>query len=375
MEYATGGEPMEPFFLAALQMTPGIGTAQLSKLLAAFGAADRIWQAAPGEIRASGCLTLRAANELNDFIRTRQDLPERIRESCEQKNILVCTMKDAVYPILLKQIFHPPLVLFYRGRLQADVCRLAVVGARRNSAYGRGVAEMLAAGLAAKGITVVSGAARGIDTAAHQGALKEGRTVAVLGCGVDVAYPPENRRLLEEIAERGVVLSEYAPGTQPVAGFFPARNRMISGLSQGTLVIEAAERSGSLITAELALSEGRDVFAVPGSIFSNMSQGCHRLIQQGAKLVTCVEDILDEYSWAVSEKAADRESGAALAMTEEEAAVFALLSFEQPLSIDEIIYKLQGANAANVAFILLQMELKGLIRGDASHAYVRVVSV
>lgn len=365
---------MEPFFLAALQMTPGIGAVQLTRLLSVFGTAGHIWKAVPEEIRTSGVLSSRVVNELNDFIRTRQELPERIYEKCKKKNILVCTIQDAGYPVLLKQIFHPPLVLFYRGILQADTCRIAVVGARKSSAYGDGVAKLLADGLAAKGITVVSGAARGIDTAAHYGALKAGRTVAVLGCGVDVAYPPENRRLLDEIAEQGVVLSEYAPGTQPVAGFFPARNRIISGMSAGTLVIEAAERSGALITAELALSEGRDVFAVPGSIFSNMSQGCHRLIQQGAKLVTGVEDILDEYHWTVNRQKPQSDVATATALTEEEAAVCAVLSFEQPLAIDEIIYKLQGANVANVAFILLQLELRGLIRGDASHAYIRVVS-
>ena len=215
--------------------------------------------------------------------------------------------------------------------------------------------------------------------AAHRGALRAGaKTVALLGCGVDVVYPRENARLLEEIAESGVVLSEYPPGTSPVAAFFPQRNRIISGLSHGTVVVEAAERSGSLITAELALSEGRDVFAVPGSIFSDTSKGCHRLIQQGAKLVAAAEDVLDEYPWAKREAPRKKRGvsptseAAPESLSEEERAVYALLSKEEPLSVDDIVYRLHGrGDASNVAFLLLQMQLKGIILEDGNHAYTR----
>ena len=207
----------------------------------------------------------------------------------------------------------------------------------------------------------MSGAARGIDTASHLGALQKGRTVAVLGCGVDVAYPPDNADLLETIAEGGAVVSEYAPGTPPLPVFFPARNRIISGLASGTIVVEAAEKSGSLITAEFALNEGRDVFAVPGSIYSAASRGCHRLIQQGAKLVTGSADILEEYGAAAGRKNTKCRTLQDLPeMSAEEAAIYQVLSWDRPLSMDEVIYKLHG-NASNTAFLLLQMELRGLV--------------
>lgn len=290
------------------------------------------------------------------------------------KKIVLCIPEDPEYPALLGQIFRPPAVLFYRGRLQPAAHRLAVVGSRRLSAYGRSAAEALALALAKRGVTVVSGAARGIDSAAHRGALQAGRTVAVLGCGVDVVYPPENRKLLDAIAEQGAVLSEYAPGTRPSPAFFPARNRIISGLSLGTIVVEAAERSGSLITAEMALSEGRDVFAVPGSIYSATSQGCHRLIQQGAKLVTKAQDVLDEYAWAADEHKAGRDASApAPGLSPEEQAIYALLSYDVPQPVDAIICRLHGRDASNVAFLLLQMELRGLIAADENRAYRRVV--
>ena len=255
-----------------------------------------------------------------------------------------------------------------------------MVGSRRASKYGARVAEDIARELSARGVTVVSGAARGIDSAAHRGALstgQTGRTVAVLGCGVDVVYPKENDRLLAEIAESGVVLSEYPPGTQPFSAFFPQRNRIISGLSRGVLVVEAAERSGSLITAELALSEGRDVFAVPGSIYSDTSRGCHNLIRQGAKLTVSAEDILDEYAWAAQTKKTS--TGASLGqkenevpegLSEEEKAVYALLSKDAALTVDDMIYRLHGrGDASNVAFLLLQLQLKGYIEEDENRAY------
>ena len=217
-----------------------------------------------------------------------------------------------------------------------------------------------------RGFVVESGAARGIDTASHKGALQAGATVAVLGCGVDVAYPRENARLLAEIAEKGAVISEYAPGTAPLAAFFPARNRIISGVAHGTIVVEAAERSGSLITAEFALSEGRDVFAVPGSIYSATSRGCHRLIQQGARLVVSAADVAAEY-----EDGAPRTSASPpQELTEEEAAVYALLSREAALSLDELICRLQG-KAANVAFLLLGLRVKGLVEETPMRTYIR----
>ena len=304
-------------------------------------------------------------------------MPEEIAEACEKQDIRVLVRDDEEYPAILREIARPPLALFVRGNPIPDAERIAVVGSRAASQYGKRVAEEIAMGVASRGVTVVSGAAQGIDSAAHKGALRAGRTVAVLGCGVDVVYPKSNAKLIAEIAETGVVLSEYPPGTQPFPAFFPQRNRIISGLCRGTLVVEAAERSGWLITAELALSEGRDVFAVPGSIYSDLSRGCHRLIQQGAKLAASAEDILSEYAWAGKEpsRAQQRslfEEEAPEGLSEEEKAVYAILPKEEALSVDEIIYRLHGrGDASNVAFLLLQMQLKGLVVEDESRAYSR----
>ena len=221
--------------------------------------------------------------------------------------------------------------------------------------------------LAAAGVTVVSGAARGIDTRAHRGALRGGRTVAVLACGVDIAYPPENRRLLTQIGETGgAVISEYAPGTQPLPVFFPARNRIISGLSEGTLVVEAAQRSGSLITAEMALSEGRDVYAIPGSIYSPQSGGCHNLIRAGARLVETPQEILVEMRLTEPPRRPVREQ-----LTPEEARIYQVLSFDHALSMDEILDSMPEHEGASIPLLLLQMQLKGIITENEMHAYRR----
>ncbi len=364
------------FYIAALCSAPGLGPRAVGALLSRFGDAERVWQADAAELR--GLLAEKALAGLLTFRQKAPDRPQEIAETCERQGIGVCVPADAIYPAALREIYDPPQVLFFRGTLQPAAERLAIVGARKSSVYGRHVAEELAVELAKCGVTVVSGAARGIDAASHRGALVGGRTVAVLGCGVDVAYPAENAALLDEIAARGAVISEYPPGTRPQAAFFPARNRIISGLSRGTIVVEAAERSGSLITAELALSEGRDVFAVPGSIYSPSSRGCHRLIQQGAKLVTTASDILEEYGWHPADKKGCQDKQgtdtAGPKLSPEEQAVYDILSFDEALTVDEIIFRLHGRpDAANVAFLLLQMELAGWVEEDENHAYSRAV--
>ncbi|MFA6849070.1 MAG: DNA-processing protein DprA [Selenomonadaceae bacterium] len=357
---------LDKIFLAVLQMVGGLGGIQLAKLISYFGSAKAVWEASDEDVYLSKCVDYPVAERLC-CSRKKQE-PEQLAEEWRKKNIKLCSIEDEMYPALLKQIFNPPMLLFYRGILYQDAQNIAIVGARKFSPYGRSVAEALGAELAANGVTVISGAARGIDTAAHTGALRTGKTVAVLGCGIDVVYPSENRKLLEDIAKKGAVTSEYGPGTRRVAGFFAARNRIISGIASGTVVIEAAEKSGSLITAEMALSEGRDVFAVPGSIYSEQSKGCHKSIQQGAKLVCKAADVLEEYRW--QEKKTVEISKKEL--SSEEIAVYEVLSFEKPLPIDEIICKLR-CTTTNIAFILLQMELRGIVREDASHCYVRVV--
>lgn len=358
------------YFAAALSAS-GVGIPGAERLAKEVGGAREAWLAEAGTLRK--CLGESAASALVALRRDKPGLPEEIAEACEKRGIRILVRDDDEYPSVLREISRPPLALFARGNPVPDAERIAVVGSRHASKYGLRVAEEIAMELSARGVTVVSGAARGVDSAAHKGALRTGRTVAVLGCGVDVAYPKENDRLLDEIVASGVVLSEYPPGTQPFPAFFPQRNRIISGLSRGTLVVEAAERSGSLITAELALSEGRDVFAVPGSIYSDTSKGCHNLIRQGAKLTVSAEDILDEYVWAAKQEATpnDRKGNVIPeGLSEEEQTVYALLSKEAALTVDDIIYRLHGGgDASNVAFLLLQLQLKGFVEEDENRAY------
>lgn len=368
---------MEKFFLAVLQGIDGLGGIRIRRLTDYFGSAGQVWKAAEGDIGAAGILDDRVLENLLCARRERPDWPDRLQEECSRKGISLCARDEEVYPVLLKEIHNPPAVLFYRGTLAGARPRLAMVGSRRVSAYGRNVAESLGRALAGHGFAVVSGAAAGVDTCSHRGALAKGVTEAVLGCGVDVAYPPGNKRLLDEIAEKGAVISEYLPGTKPLAANFPARNRIISGMSLGTVVVEAAKRSGSLITAEMAVSEGRDVFAVPGSIFSPVSMGCNRLIQQGAKLVIDSHDIIEEYPEFVKKRGKQKNNDeknkthAIITKTEEE--ILRVLSYDDPLSIDEVIYRLHGGDVANAAFVLLQLEFKGLVRSDDLHRYVRTV--
>ena len=368
---------MERFYLGVLQGCSGLGGAVLRALAGHFGSARQVWQAEAGELAGTGLLRPAVLEELLHVRRQRPDWPSELADICGKKQIKLTARADEDYPELLREIANPPEILFYRGHLQNHLPRMAMVGARKVSAYGRAVAKELAAALARAGFCVVSGAAFGVDACSHEGALSRGTTEAVLGCGVDVAYPPENASLLAQIVEKGAVLSEFLPETQPIARNFPARNRIISGMSLGTAVVEAAERSGSLITAEMAISEGRDVFAVPGSIFSPVSKGCHRLIQQGAKLIVDSHDIIEEYPQFAKKNANsknnDEKNKTHAIITETEKRILQILTPEEPLSIDEIIYRLHGTQVANAAFVLLQLEMKGLARSDDLRRYVRTI--
>lgn len=290
--------------------------------------------------------------------------------------LLRLTPRDARYPALLAAIPSPP-DLWVRGTLERDdALAIAVVGTRRATVYGLEAAERLAFDLAAGGVTVVSGLARGIDTAAHRGALAAGgRTIAVLGCGVDVAYPPENRALADEIAGHGALMSQFAPGTPPCPGYFPARNRTIAGLALGVVVVEAGERSGALITAGLAGDLGREVFAVPGRITSDTSRGANRLIQDGAKLVRDWTDIVQELSnpWRRAVRAPRIERGEAepLAANSEEARVLAMLKPDEAQHIEALIAR-SASNPARVAATLVALELGGWARQLEGQRWVSV---
>ena len=348
-------------------MVPGIGSAHLRKLVDYFGSAECAWYASDKEIRFSGCLDKASCVKLTELRQKSIDI-DKLASSWEKQKIYLCSYQDELYPKGLRNIFNPPMLLFYRGDMKFYNRSIAIVGARKASNYGRNIAKMLGRELTKSNISVISGAAIGIDTAAHQGALEVGATVAVLGCGVNVSYPPENHKLLDQIAECGLILSEYAPGSRPNPKFFPARNRIISGVADGTVVVEAALKSGSLITAEFALSEGRDVFAVPGSVFSSASRGCHKLIKQGAKLVESVHDVLEEYNLTYSAS----EKNSAIVLSKEEKSIYDLLTYNEPMTIDEIILKTRS-DVSNITFILLQMELRGLLLEHSPHCYVRAI--
>ena len=292
----------------------------------------------------------------------------------ERLGASLVTIRDFAYPPNLREIYDPPIALYLRGELRPDDrYAIAMVGTRRASSYGGVVAEALARDLASRGITIVSGMARGSDSAAHRGALAaRGRTIAVQACGLDICYPSENRELMEQITGSGAVISELPFGTPPRRALFPARNRIISGMTLGTVVVEAPERSGALITARLAGEQGREVFAVPGSINSTLSRGTHALLKDGAKLVQTVEDVLEEIE-APQRPAgvvAAGEPAAGPALSDEEKRLLALLSLEQR-HVDDLIQE-TGLAASQVSSNLLMLELKGLVRRLPGNVFLRV---
>lgn len=292
------------------------------------------------------------------------DQASREIERLEKKKYLILTLEDKEYPDYLREIFDPPYVLYCAGKVEAlKGPAVSIVGTRKCSPYGRAVAERLARELACRGIVVISGLARGIDSIAHLGALKGGKTVAVLGSGLENIYPWENRRLFERIVEQGAVVSEF-PLKSPALGFhFPIRNRIISGLSLALVVIEAKKRSGSLISARFALEQNREVMAVPGNVTSELNQGTNWLIKSGAKLVECWEDVAEELPSPLKEKLLSQkkeDKGKPLPMSHQERKLFELLRPDSLTHIDEILEK-SDFSVSEVLSILLSLELKELI--------------
>ncbi len=348
----------------------GIGPMRFGRLLNHFGDAQTAWRARREDLLAAGLdprstealLTLRAKAP-----------PETELARLAQAGVEAIPLPDPRYPELLREIYLPPPVLYVRGTLTpADAWAVAIVGTRRATPYGTQVTEMLASGLARQQVTIVSGLALGIDTSAHKAALKAGgRTLAVLGSGLDIIYPHENARLAAEIGEHGALISEFPLGTKPEAGNFPARNRVVSGLSLGVLVTEAPEDSGALITAARALEQNREVFAVPGpipgSLLKARSEGTNTLIQQGAKLVMHVDDLLSELQLQQApQQQAMRE---ALPASGVEATLLSLLTAaSEPLHIDELC-RASRLPASEVTSTLMMMELKGLARQVAPMTY------
>ncbi len=360
-------ESRERGYWLALTRVVGIGPARFQRLLQHFGSAARAWHADGQALLAAGL----DARSVRALLALRQHVdPADEERRLRAQRITALTLEDAAYPAALRSITDPPPVLFLRGALTvADEWAVAIVGTRRATAYGRQVAEHLAGTLAQAGVTVVSGLARGIDACAHRAALAAGgRTIAVLAHGLDTVYPPEHARLADEIAERGALVTEFPLGTRPDAANFPRRNRILAGLARATVVVEAGHKSGALITADLALEHGRDVFAVPGSILSPASQGTNALIKEGARPVTDPRDLLEELHLSLAvEKQAVRQT---LPVDATEAALLTHLSAE-PVHVDELSRQ-AGLPIAAVTSALVLMELKGLVRQTTPQNYVKV---
>jgi DNA processing protein len=344
----------------------GVGPAKVRALIDHFGDLETAWQAEPYDLKEAG-LDRRSIENLL-ATRAKINLDQEI-DRVEKAGARIVIWADADYPPLLKNLPDAPPVLYIKGQLtMADrEWTVAIVGTRRATAYGRQVAEMLATDLVHNGITIVSGLARGIDAYAHEAALRAGgRTLGVLACGIDQVYPPEHAKLAARMIEHGALLTEAPCGSPPEGGNFPARNRIISGLSLGTVVVEAAETSGALITSDRALEQGREVFAVPGHIFAKSSLGTHRLLKEGATLVTSAQDVLEALNLKMV--TAHSEARAVIPDDPTAAKLFTLLSSE-PTYIDYLVRE-SGLPVAQVSSTLALMELKGMIRQMAGMQYV-----
>jgi DNA processing protein len=357
-----------------LCLASGIGPRLRQALLERFGTASGVLAATPSDLRevpGIGAKISRAIVEARDVAAA-----EALVDECQRCQISLVLQANAVYPRLLKEICDPPGVLFVRGSfVPRDALSIAIVGSRHATHYGLAQAERLASGLARAGLTITSGLARGVDAAAHRGALAAGgRTVAVLGSGVLNIYPPEHRELAEQVVLNGAVVSEAAPHSEPFSGAFPQRNRIISGMSLGVIVVEASLRSGALITARHAMEQGREVFAVPGRVDSRMSQGCHRLIRDGAKLVESIDDVLEELGPLI--EATPSPSGqtihhpAELSLNEIEQQVIAAITSE-PTSIDQVI-SVSRLPPQQVLATLSVLEMRRLIRRLSGNTVARV---
>lgn len=349
-----------------LTLAPGLGPTTVVALLKAYGSPERVLEAGRAQL----------ARDLPPAAIEALDSPEVVAASeralawLEAPGRRLLTLADADYPRLLLEIPDPPPVLYCVGRTEV-LARpaLAIVGSRNATAQGRRDAERFARALSAAGVAIVSGLALGIDAAAHRGALEgEGSTIAVLGTGADVVYPPANADLAARIAERGLLVSEFALGTPPYARNFPRRNRLISGLSWGCLVVEAALGSGSLVTARLAADQGREVFALPGSIHSPLAKGCHALIKSGAKLVESVEDLYAELPQLARTGA--RAAAAAPAPADDDGPLLAHIGFE-PIDVESLCAR-SGLPAERVAAELLRLELAGRIAALPGGLYQRL---
>jgi len=317
----------------------------------------------------------------NAFDNVNNDSYEKVIDFILKNKIGLLEISSDSYPAFLKQIHLPPPLLFFRGeKIKNAGFMIAIVGSRRCTKYGSEVAEYISKSLSRIGITIVSGMATGIDSHAHKAALEgEGGSIGVLGCGIDIVYPPENDFLFKEILKNGSIITEFIPGTPPLKSNFPVRNRIISGLSGGVVVIEAGEKSGAMITCEAALSQNREVMAVPGNIFSQSSKGCHKLIKEGAKLVDSIDDIMEEFS-QYKEKALALEKDTVninneapeckVNLTGDDRRIYEFIGFKSK-SVEEIV-GYAGLEVRDVLKIIASLEIRKLIREDSFNKYIKL---
>jgi DNA processing protein len=362
---AAQAEADRPYWVA-FHFVPFIGPARIRKLQDHFGSLERAWTSDIGRLRSILDDRSHAA-----LVKHRSEIDvTKLMERLGGDGISVVTLADDGYPALLREIGSPPPVLFYRGQLlETDTTAVAVVGTRRVTPYGREMALRIGQGLAQAGVTVVSGLAKGVDGIAHQAALTAGgRTIAVLGSGVNRIYPYEHTRLAGQIAEQGAVISDYAPDRKPDAPNFPARNRIISGLSLGVVVVEAPERSGALITVDFAADQGRDVFAVPGPALSSSSVGTNKLIRDGARLVRNADDVLEDLQLR-RQGEIDESVQQPLLLNEEERRLVAVLTGD-PQHIDDIADR-SNMSLPGLSALLVTLELQGQVRNVGAQHYVR----
>jgi DNA processing protein len=352
----------------ALKSITGIGNIAFMTLVDKFGSLPSIFKTPASKLTKINGITKKIAADITKF--RDWDKINRDLEFLNKNEINIITYQDDYYPAKLVNIYDRPPFLYVRGSLTKDDINIAVVGSRTASTYGKYTTEKISRELASKGLTIVSGLARGIDSAAHRGALAaQGRTIAVLGSGLDIIYPPENKKLFADIIQNGAVISEFPLGTPPRSANFPTRNRIISGISYGVLVVEAGEKSGSLITSRFALEQGREVFAVPGSIDAASSRGTNKLIKQGAKLIENADDIIEEI-WPQLEKKPFPTTSASTQQTKTVKKNENLNTIEQQIidfisskhvHVDELI-STSGLSPADILSNLMSMELKGIVK-------------
>ncbi len=357
-------------YWVGFNLIKGIGAVRMQNLAAYFGDLQAAWNADLNSLIESGL----GAKLAEKVISARNAIElDQVLAKIEAQGIHILTWADSAYPKRLREIAQPPPILYLRGEyLPDDLFAIAIVGTRKVTAYGRQVTEEIASFLALNGMTVISGLARGVDLIAHQTALKAGgRTIGILGSGVDKIYPPEHRGLAEQMIARGAIISDYAVGTPPEASNFPPRNRIISGLSLAVVVIEAAETSGALITAEFAAEQGREVFAVPGSILAPQSKGTNKLIQNGALPLLTPDDLMQALD--LTRMGAQKSARKILPADEIEAKVLSVLSSE-PVHVDDILHQ-SGLPIEKISATLTLMELKGMVRQVGGMNYVAMREV